>query len=60
MVKQWISSRIQTRTSHFVAHHWMMQANEALLKVWTVILWLQKLVSGVIWETVQERAVFWS
>lgn len=38
----------------------MMQANEVLLKVRTVILWLEKLVSGVIWEAVEERAVFWS
>lgn len=38
----------------------MMEANKVLLEVRTVILWLKKLVSGIIWETVEERAVFCS
>lgn len=60
LVEQGILSSIQAWASHFAAHHWMMEANKVLLKVRTVILWLKKLVSGVIWETVEERAVFCS
>lgn len=60
LVEQRIPPSIQTRASNFAAHHWMMQANEVFLKVRTVVLWLEKLVSGVIWEAVEERAVFWS
>lgn len=59
-MEQRIPPSVQTRASNFAAHHWMMQANEVLLKVRTVVLWLEKLVSGVIWEAVEERAVFWS
>lgn len=57
LVEQGIPSSIQARASHFAANHWMMEANKVLLKVRTVILWLKQLVSGVIWETVEERAV---
>lgn len=60
LVEEGIPSSIQARASHFASHHWMMEANKVLLKVRTVILWLKKLVSGVIWETVEERAVFCS
>jgi len=38
----------------------MMEANKVLLKVRTVVLWLKKLVSGIVRETVEERAVFCS